>query len=161
MGTSTAEVGPTHRRVFLYRLFYKPHLRGAVRKLYRRFYRHLAGPRRGTPGRKMDACAPPVHRDAARIASGRLPRPGFGRGSGSAMTPTASAGATANTADRRSPPIRSIGKVAWTARRNGARSILAIGSSTARRIPKRSSETGGASNCGTKNAGWSLLQTTP
>jgi len=102
-----------------------------------------------------------MRRDAARIASVALPRPGFGHGSVSAMTPTASADVTANTAARRSPPIRSIGKVAWTARRNGARSIPAIGSSTVRRIRKRSSETGAASNFVTKNGGWSLLQTTP
>jgi hypothetical protein len=161
MGTSTGEVRPHRGRVFLYLLFYKPHLRDAVRKLYRRFYSHLAGLRSGSPGHKMDACAPARHRDAARIASVPSPRPGFVRGSVSAVTPTASAGVTANTAARRSPPIRSIGKVAWTARRNGARSIPAIGSSTARRTPKRSSETGAASNCGTKNGGWSLLQTTP
>jgi hypothetical protein len=109
----------------------------------------------------MDACASHVRRAAARIASAPLLPPFFARGSVSAITPTVSVGAAPITAARRSPPILCIGKCVWTARRNGARSTPAIGSSTVWRIPKRSSKTGGASNFVTKNGGWSLLQTTP
>jgi len=76
------------------------------------------------------------------------------------VTRPASVGAVTITIGRRLRPIRCIGKYAWTARSNGARSIRTAGRNCASRILHGRSETGSASGVGTSNGGNAVLPTT-